>query len=121
MPRQRVLVVDDDDDFRQATSEVLVRAGFEVVAVGSGADALAFLGRVGTPCVVVLDLNMDDMNGYEVIGALRARKHTKTFPVLVVSANPPSAMPASSRWLRKPFGADELVAAVGVAASSTRG
>lgn len=121
MPKYRVLVVDDDDDFRLTVGDVLERAGFEVVTVGSGADALAFLGRVGSPCVVVLDLHMNDMDGYEVIGALQGRKDAAAFPVLVVSGAEIRAMPAGVRWLRKPFHTDDLVTAIRGAASGAVG
>ena len=81
---KQVLVVDDDDDFRALVAETLERAGYEVVVVGSGADALAFLARSNEAWQVVLDLEMHDMDGYEVLGALRSARRDRTIDVLVV-------------------------------------
>lgn len=109
LPR-RLLIVDDDDDLREQMLELLEEEGYEVASAGSGAEALAFLGQCATTCVVILDLDMDDMNGYEVIGALK--KHADRFPILVVSGAPLTAMPPGLRFIRKPFKRAELMAAI---------
>jgi CheY-like chemotaxis protein len=110
MPRGRVLIVDDDDDVRVATQDVLERHGYEVVAVGGGAEALAFLTH-DTPSIVLLDLHMDDGNGWEVLGALRSHPRFAATKIIVVTgSNAPVSPP--TRVLRKPFKFDALVAAL---------
>ena len=50
-----------------ATQEAMERRGFEVVAVSSGAEALSYI-NADMPAIMLLDLEMDDMNGFEEIG-----------------------------------------------------
>jgi CheY-like chemotaxis protein len=107
---KRLLIVDDDDDLREGLAEFLEDEGYEVASAGSGAEALAFLGQCQTSWLVVLDLDMGDMNGYEVIGALD--KHRDRFPILVVSGAPLTAMPPGLRYVRKPFKREDLIAAI---------
>jgi CheY-like chemotaxis protein len=106
-----VLVVDDDDDIREATRDVMERHGYEVVAVASGAEALAFLIR-DTPDLVLLDLQMKDMNGWEVLGALRDNPRFKDVEVVVVTGCDASVAPGV-RVLRKPFKIQSLLDALG--------
>ena len=63
----RVLVVDDEPDNRDVIREILEHAGYDVVAVADGADALAFLAR-DRPHLILLDLVMDEISGWEVLG-----------------------------------------------------
>lgn len=101
-----VLVVDDDDDIREATRDVMERHGYDVVAVGSGAEALAFLIH-DTPDLVLLDLQMEDMNGWEVLGALRSNPRLKDVEVVVVTGSD-AEVAAPVRVLRKPFKFESL-------------
>lgn len=104
------LVVDDEDDIREATRDVLERHGYDVVAVGSGADALAYLTHA-TPDLVLLDLQMDDMNGWEVLGALRSNPRFRNVDIVVVTGCDASVAPGV-RVVRKPFKIEALVAAL---------
>ncbi|HEY4183383.1 MAG TPA: response regulator [Kofleriaceae bacterium] len=104
----RVLVVDDDDDVREATQDAMERHGFEVVAVGSGSEALAFLAH-DVPQLVLLDLHMDDGNGWEVIGALRKNERFANTKVVVVTGSD-AKVQAPVRVLQKPFKIAELFA-----------
>ena len=104
------LVVDDDDDIREATRDVMERHGYDVVAVASGAEALAFLNH-DTPDLVLLDLQMDDMNGWEVLGAVQADERFKHVEVVVVTGCD-AAVGHGVRVLRKPFKIETLIAAL---------
>src|SRR5690349_3002294 len=107
-----VLVVDDDDDIRDATRDVMERHGFEVVGVGGGAEALAFLS-FETPTLVLLDLHMDDMNGWEVLGAIRDNpRFAKTKVVVVTGFEGNIGVPV--KVLRKPFKIDALMTLLGL-------
>ncbi|MGN6111359.1 MAG: response regulator [Kofleriaceae bacterium] len=99
--RGRVLIVDDDDDVREATQDAMERRGYDVVAVGSGAEALAFLA-FDTPSLILLDLHMDDMNGWEVLGELRRDPRLAAVDVVVVTGSD-GKVPGHVRVLRKPF------------------
>ncbi|MET9858300.1 response regulator transcription factor [Streptomyces smyrnaeus] len=83
----RLLLVEDDDRVAAALSAVLVRHGFEVTHVRSGAEALQELlvgGQEGPGfAVVLLDLGLPDQDGFEVCGRIR---RTSTTPVIMVTA-----------------------------------
>src|SRR5215510_8699670 len=62
---QRVLVVDDDQDIRDALCELLRDEGYEAIAVANGEEALTYLKGGNLPCVILLDLMMPVMDGWE--------------------------------------------------------
>src|SRR3569832_1722783 len=84
IPRGRVLIVDDDDVVRATTQAALTRRGFDVVAVTSGAEALAYLAR-DTPALMLLDLNMDDMSGWEVMSEVQRDPRLRDMKTVIVS------------------------------------
>jgi CheY-like chemotaxis protein len=71
--RYRVLVVDDDTRVREVLSEQLAKRGHTVVAAAGGVEALAMLERVEPVDLVVTDLGMPGMNGWELARAIRTR------------------------------------------------
>ncbi len=83
------------------------RRGFEVVAVSSGAEALSFMAH-DTPSVMLLDLEMDDMNGFEVLGAIQNNPRYRGVKVVVVTGSG-KKLPPHIRVLRKPFKIDALI------------
>jgi CheY-like chemotaxis protein len=102
-----LLVVDDDDDIREATRALMERHGWDVVAVGSGADALAYLAYE-VPELVLLDLHMDDMNGWEVITMVRSDPRLANVKVVVVTGSDAAVAPPTT-VLRKPFKIEQLL------------
>jgi len=84
-PASRVLVVDDTEGNRYATSRILRAAGFEVIEADTGRDALAKLRE--DPDVVVLDVNLPDMTGFEVVERMRRLPESAVVPVLHLSAS----------------------------------
>lgn len=106
-----LLVVDDDDDIRDATRAVMERNGWDVVAVGSGAEALAYLAYA-VPDLVLLDLHMDDMNGWEVISMVRSEPRLAHVEVVVVTGSDAEVSPPT-RVLRKPFKIEALLEVIG--------
>jgi len=83
------------------------RNGWDVVSVGSGAEALAYLARVA-PDLVLLDLHMDDMNGWEVLSELRSKPRLSKVKVVVVTGSDAKVAPPT-RILRKPFKIEQLL------------
>ncbi len=79
----RVLAVDDNPAALYATSRVLRSAGYEVIEAATGGAALVAADRAD---LVVLDINLPDMDGFEVCRRLRARPQTAQLPVLHLSA-----------------------------------
>jgi CheY-like chemotaxis protein len=105
--RGRVLVVDDEADVRAIMQTVLERNGFDVITADGGADALAYLAH-DTPSLILLDLDMNDMNGWEVLTMLRRHPSFGKFKVIVVSGAK-GAVPKWCGHLRKPFRLEALL------------
>ena len=82
-----VLVVDDDVVIRDTLREVLEQEGYEVVSAENGKEALEVLARSEPlPGVMLLDLMMPVMTGWEVLEVLQKSERLSTLPVVVVSA-----------------------------------
>ena len=112
-----VMVVDDDDQVRDIVGDVLRRAGFQVLAVARGREAISlFATRHATIDCVVLDLTMPDLTGDEVMVVLRAV--SPNVPIVLISGylgsdpvREAAAMKATD-FVQKPFLPDDLVDAV---------
>jgi CheY-like chemotaxis protein len=106
-----VLVVDDERDIREAVSEVLKDEGYAVVDARDGAEALDQL-RAHHPAVVLLDLMMPGMNGWEFCAARNREPDLSRIPVIVISALGRVSGVDAAAFLQKPFELDALVSAV---------
>jgi CheY-like chemotaxis protein len=114
---QEVLVVDDDGIYRTIMMRVLTRAGFSVSGVQGGAEALDHLEH-GTPSVVVTDILMPDMDGLELIRAIR--RTGRGIGIVAISGGgdpifdflPAASIFGADVTLRKPFELSALVTAV---------
>jgi two-component system, chemotaxis family, chemotaxis protein CheY len=110
-----VLVVEDDESIRNVISDVLEERGFRVVGAANGAEALDRL-EVGRPDVMVLDLLMPVMHGWDFMETYAAKTGGDSIPIVVVSVNP--ALPRSfNRFgvqsvVAKPFNVDDLLESV---------
>ena len=81
----RILVVDDTEGNRYATARILRLAGFEVMEAATGREALEAMND--RPDLLVLDINLPDMTGFEVVERLRRDPQRATIPVLHLSAS----------------------------------
>jgi CheY-like chemotaxis protein len=81
-----VLLVEDDDDQRRAMRGVLVSQGWTVTEAANGRLALDALASQGVPDIVLLDLMMPEMDGFEAVAALQAHQAWSRIPVVVVTA-----------------------------------
>jgi len=119
-----VLVVDDDDGHRELISTVLGRAGFSTVDASNGEDAMA-AARRHQPRLVVLDVRMPDLSGYEVCRRLRD-EFGDTVSILFLSGERTEGfdraaglLVGADDYLVKPFSPDELLARVRVRLPAT--
>jgi CheY-like chemotaxis protein len=115
-----VLVVDDERDIREAVAEVLREEGYEVFDARDGAEALRQL-RAHHPDVVLLDLMMPGMNGWEFCAARKREPELDAIPVIVISALGRVSGIDAQAFLQKPFELDALVSAVRQYAHAPRG
>lgn len=117
-PSPRVLVVDDEDNVAFLISSALRLAGYESLVATSGTQAVEEVGRFA-PHVIVLDVMLPDIDGFEVLRRIRA--FGATTPVLFVTAKQATAdrvrglTSGGDDYIVKPFELEELVARVQVA------
>ena len=108
-----ILVVDDDLDLREALRLMLTSMGFEVTSAANGQEALDDL-EGHDPDLILLDMKMPVMNGWEFCRALESRDARP--PIVVLTAAPdPAARAAEAHadgWLGKPFEYEDLEATV---------
>jgi len=83
--KSRILVVEDEADIQQVLCVFLKYAGFEVLGVSNGQEAIRNIPEFG-PHLIVLDLMMQPVNGYEVLDWLKENHLTPPLPVLVLTA-----------------------------------
>jgi CheY-like chemotaxis protein len=113
----RILLVEDNRPTREGYTAFLKEQGFEVMSAGLGRDALA-MATVRSPDVVVLDLGLPDVDGWEVARQLKADPATLKVPIIALTgADLPheraSAMRAGCDWhLGKPCVPADLVDAI---------
>jgi len=106
-----VLLVEDDVDIREAVSAVLEAEGYTVLTAGNGEEALRTLEQ-GQPCVVLLDLMMPVMDGWDFLAELKKSRRHEDLPVVVVSAYSERKAEGVQRILKKPLDVNQLLAAV---------
>ncbi|MES2176855.1 MAG: response regulator transcription factor [Gemmatimonadota bacterium] len=115
---ERILVVDDEADIVALVAYHLAKSGYRVSTASSGTEALD-AARRERPALIVLDLMLPGMSGYEVIGQLRASDATRDTAVLMLTArrDEPDRIHGLSLgaddYLTKPFSPQELVLRVG--------
>jgi CheY-like chemotaxis protein len=117
MARKPVMVVDDDNDIRDALREVLEDEGYRVLDFPNGRAALEFLKTGVFPGVILLDLMMPVMNGWQFRAAQLEDPALAGIPVVVISADgsmiqKTEAMRAAAR-IRKPIELEDLLHTVG--------
>jgi CheY-like chemotaxis protein len=106
-----VLIVDDDPDLRDVTSFVIENEGMAVETVRNGEEALALLTAGRLPAVVLLDLMMPVMNGWEFLAAVANEPLFKGIPIVALTAEH-AEVPGAMEVLSKPMDLKELIRVV---------
>lgn len=116
MGNNAILIVEDNPDIRDTFRTLFELEGFDVRLAGNGADALRTLDAAeAPPCLILLDLAMPVMDGWEFLRELRDREEGRDLEVAVLSANvdPGVAKDLKTRYrcrvLRKPAAIDALL------------
>ncbi len=114
---KRILTIDDSKTMRDMLMLTLAEAGFDVLQAVDGQDGLDVLVNEQVD-VVITDINMPRMDGYEVIRQLRSNPSHKTTPILVLTTESEAEKKNLAReagatgWMVKPFDPDRLIATV---------
>lgn len=82
--RKKILIVDDDRLARTILQRGIILAGYDVLFASSGQEAMQKIHEV-TPDLIVVDLVMPDMNGFETCRRIRSNEQTKKTPVIVIT------------------------------------
>lgn len=116
MPDLRVLIVDDEADIRATVAAMLEIEGYSVAEAANGADALVAIEH-DPPDIILLDMRMPILDGWGFAAELRRRNHV--IPIVVMTAARDAAHwaaeVAAATFVAKPFGYDDLLAAVELA------
>jgi CheY-like chemotaxis protein len=116
----KILVVEDEPENRLLIGMILTTEGYQVIPAVDGADALARLASE-PPDLILLDLMMPQMNGFEVLERLRADPTTAPVPVIVLTALAQerdiarAVSSGAQGYVIKPFEPDELLKRIGQA------
>ncbi|MFZ2103601.1 MAG: response regulator [Oricola sp.] len=114
---KKILTVDDSRTMREMLRHTLANAGFEVVTAEDGADGIQKL-RESQPDVVITDINMPVMDGFEFIENVRKFEEFNRVPILVLTTEsaPEKKQRAQNAgatgWIVKPFDPEKLTRAV---------
>ena len=112
-----ILVADDEEDLRELVAYRLTRSGYQVIGAGDGLQALE-LAAERTPDLMVLDVMMPKLDGYELTRRVRAEAALRSIPVILLTARSQESdidrgfEVGADDYLKKPFNPDELVARV---------
>jgi CheY-like chemotaxis protein len=101
VPGSHVLLVEDDAHLREATADALRDSGVEVMEAADGRQGLESM-RAAPPCLVLLDLMMPVMDGWELARVMAADPELAKIPICVVSAVAHQAPPEARHVLTKP-------------------
>lgn len=114
---KKILAVDDSKTMREMVSYTLKAAGYEVIEAEDGKAALAVLNGVKADAVIT-DLNMPNMNGFELIRALRGNPSYKFTPILMLTTEGDGSKKEEGKaagatgWIVKPFNPEKLIEVV---------
>ncbi len=121
----RALIVDDSRATRSIISTMLKELGFQVFEAGHGREALDFLKRTGPTDVMLVDWNMPEMNGYDLLCTVRTTPAYQRVPLMMVTSETEVSQMAKAlqagadEYIMKPFTKEEMVLKLGLMGIST--
>jgi CheY-like chemotaxis protein len=108
-PHYDILVVDDDVDIRDTLHSILEEEGYSVECAANGNEALSSL-RAARPCLILLDLMMPEMNGWDFHAHKQQDPQLADIPVLVISASESlQSLDHTVGFIRKPLSLEDLL------------
>ncbi len=113
-----ILIVDDSSSMRTVVRIALEREGYQVIEAGDGREALLLLERTPKVHLIVSDVNMPNMNGFEFVTQVKLHARHKFAPVIMLTTEVDDAKKQQGRtagakaWIVKPFKPPQLLDAV---------
>ena len=114
---KRILVVEDQEDNRQILRDLLGSAGYKIIEAENGEEALAAVAKQ-RPDLILMDIQLPVMDGYEATRRLKADPALKTIPIIVVTSDALSGDEGKARaagcdaYVTKPYSPRQLLAKV---------
>ena len=115
---RKVVYIEDDQEMIDLVKLILTRKGFDVIGANGGREGLDSVRRI-LPDIVLLDLMMPDMDGWEVYQQMKAEEATREIPVIVITAKAQNIdkvlglhIAKVDDYISKPFSPQELVESV---------
>jgi two-component system response regulator VicR len=115
---QRVVVIEDDPEMIELVKLILIKEGFQVSGATGGKDGLKIIEQF-KPDIVLLDLMMPDMDGWEVYQSMKTNEGMKNIPVIIITAKAQSIdkvlglhIAKVDDYITKPFSPSELASSV---------
>ncbi len=107
-----MLVVEDEADACEALATALSSEGFGVTTARNGWEAFDVLGRTPNVDVIVLDLVMPGMNGWDLLEVLKQDSTLSQIPVVVLTAQDAARVPEADAFVVKPYDIEQLLEVV---------
>ena len=113
----KILIAEDERDIRDLITFTLRFANYDVVAASNGEEAVT-LARKEVPDLILMDVRMPRMTGYEACAAIKAEQNLKDIPVIFLSAKGQDSeiqaglQAGATEYLLKPFAPDQLTARI---------
>lgn len=126
MPSERILVVEDEEAILEVVSQAMKRHGFEVATCNNGDTALEMVFSLH-PDIVILDIMLPKMDGWEVCRRLKSENETRDIPIIMLTARREEKDVVegldlgADDYMKKPFSLAELIARVKALLRRTKG
>ena len=82
---KKILIIDDNVDIRLSLADILINDGFKVATAKNGLEGLNYLSRHDHPDLILLDLSMPVMDGYDLMSKIRESSDLRKIPVIIIS------------------------------------
>ncbi len=114
-----ILVIDDDEDCRSMVRTILEDKGFEVTTGCNGVEAVEIMEKIDKPALIILDIMMPEMNGYQVVERMKLNPKLQNIPIMMVTAKASDEdviegykTYAVDYYITKPFNTRQLLAGI---------
>ena len=106
-----VLIIEDEQEIRDTLRELFEFEGYKVLTAENGAEGLRMLQEIRRPCIILLDILMPVMNGWEFLEARQRNQELASIPVAILSgiAEKPDSIPGVTFFFRKPVNFERLL------------